>query len=200
MQSAFRFTLLFFLGLVTLPGCANENESADKLREAKEQEEQKLISSMAVKHDAVRGWEDNLASGLTLPIQDALLRSDGRPVVVEVFLVDLFRHKTHYYVVFDSDLDSVACPLRWNLECNSDVAAQLLANKAEFYTSLWIVVQVSEVDKALIKAGAEENEYDMDRADWGSVETDDTILISGKLIAFLITNGPGGTSTYDEMK
>jgi hypothetical protein len=200
MQSAFRFTLLIFLGLVTLSGCANENESADKLREAKEQEEQKLISSMAVKHDAVRGWEDKLASGLTLPIQDALLRSDGRPVVAEVLLVDLFRDKTRYYAVFDSYLDSLAGPLRWILECNSDVAAQLLANKAEFYTSLWIVAQVSGVDKDLFQVSAEEDENDMDQVDWGSVGTGDTILIRGKLVAFLISNATEGTVTYDETK
>ena len=155
---------LYLLSLVLcsliLSGCGNPNVSrtsksaADSKKDAQKSvwdlKRTEVISRLESKHNAVASWDSALSNQVyTAEIQDALVRVDHKPVVVDGTLKDVIKKKGKYLLVMEyvnvnkyyTDGD-----LEFELECSDEYAKQFMSDSHD--TNYVIVASIAIVEKS----------------------------------------------------
>lgn len=183
MYARVMFVALLCAPLLSLSGCRSKDEGKEAKAQAEKREGQvRAISQMAANHNAVKDWGEGLPSEwsslgvLTIHLQDALLRKDGRPVLLDVNLTDIRREGARYVADFTIDrlTGSAALPLMEVVVLCSSEQADRLSRKPEYasLSDFAIVVRVSAVDPSTVFIG----KY---------MERDRQVTVKGELVDFL---------------
>lgn len=164
-----------------------------KVEEEKANAEKKLkiernISDMVVQFDAVADWrssfdeKDILEPIYTIHIQEALLKTNGRPILFYASVDDVLKREKQHIVRFVNWLD-IGLTIYFELQCNEDQTKRLLEIPTEFFLDEFAVIaQIEEVRKPefAVRAyarGSEEAEIE--------VESSDIFIATGKCLDFL---------------
>ena len=177
MYARIMLVALLCAPLLILSGCRSKDEGKEAKAQAEKREGQvRAISQMAASHNAVKDWGEGLPSALTIHLQDALLRKDGRPVLLDVNLTDIRREGARYVADFTIDrlTGSAALPLMEVVVLCSSEQADRLSRKPEYasLSDFAIVVRVSAVEASTVFIG----KY---------MERDRQVTVKGELVDFL---------------
>jgi len=114
---------------------------------------EQAISSMVAKYNAVTDWKKNfnnesvlLGKIYTVQVEDALIRSDNRPILFFAFVEDVQRQGNKYYVHFWNWYE-LGPDIRFVLECNSKQAKKILEQKTDFFEKYAVVALISTLQK-----------------------------------------------------
>jgi len=110
--------------------CADKQAEEQRLKESRQRER---VLALAARHNTVSGWHEALVDGrvplFTVTLENALMKTDGRPVLLaESMLEDISLRDGHYYVEL-SATELYMGEVRFLLECPSEIATALLARK-----------------------------------------------------------------------
>jgi len=114
---------------------------------------EQTISNMVPTHNAVTDWKKNfdkksafLGQIYTVQVEDALIRSDGRPVLFFASVDDVTRQGNKYYVHFRNwfDLDP---DIRFVLECDSEQVKKIMSQKVDLFGQYAVVALISSLQR-----------------------------------------------------
>lgn len=186
------------LNMVTSKRSKVEVEKINAMKKLKIEQD---ISEMVDKYDAVTDWEsifdekNTFKPVYTIQIQDALLKTNGRPILFYASVVDILRRDNQHIVLFENwawlDVEpwfTLKPTIYFELQCNEELTKKLLDTPLTLPplfgagSKLAVVAQIEEVRKHefALKAyprGDEEVEID--------VEASDIFIAIGKCLDFL---------------
>jgi hypothetical protein len=141
------------------------------------------IAQMISKHQAVQHWEGDVKESgrvFAVNVQEAMVRSDGRPILLIERIDDLVKEGDKYYLNFESI--TYTHDIYFTLECDAEQANNLLSQPSSPSDEYAIIAHVSSVRKLKFNISAspqstEEAEIDLD--------TSDALTAEGKCLALL---------------
>lgn len=129
-----------------------------KAEEEKEEVEKKIqieqtISNMVARHNAVTDWNKNFYEGDTLlrhtytvQVEDALIRNDGRPVLLFGSVDDVIRQGNKYYVHFQNVLYQ-GPDIHFVLECDSEQVKKIMGHMAGLFNQYAVVALIQSLQR-----------------------------------------------------
>lgn len=148
--------LVVIFGLVS----RNNSEKQEKAEEQKLEQEKRIqtantVSAMAEKYNAVTDWKDNfkgrfsfLDSTYTIELQDAIVKTDGRPILFFSGLNDIVQKDGKYYLYFGDLFGGFSGPdILFILEATPDLIKEIIAHKHNCLENYAVISQIKEVEK-----------------------------------------------------
>ncbi len=157
------------------------NEISDKrskVQKKKVETEKRLqteasVADMAAKHNAVTNWEQSFdkkdllglfKSTYTVEVEDALVRTDHRPIMLFASVADVGRETNNYSVHFYNWFGAIlSADIHFVLDCTPDQVKEIMLHRTGLFEKYAIIAQVSEVKKVKLRATV-------------SAETDEVVL------------------------
>lgn len=142
--------LMLFVAVVLLVTSCNSEVAREKEEEARrEAGRTKLKNDLAAKFGASTDWDKNLKDRLmpySIDVEEALIRSDKRPILVEAFVEDVTRDKEKYV----ARLSYLEPPkIYFFLDCTPELATKLRSR--EGFDRVAVIASISSVRKPNIK-------------------------------------------------
>lgn len=149
-------TIVVAVGLLTHHEARERRKQADQaeIERRQQQEVANAIRALVRSHHADATWEnsicspDFLASVLTSELQDALIGSERRPVLISGSLTDAREEAGQQILSFSSSLHCRDARLRVELESNADLKAQVLARRSEGLPYYAIIAEIASVERS----------------------------------------------------
>lgn len=155
----------------------NEKLETKQHGETKQHDETKnIVSVMIAKHNAVADWRKSLGKKkrslfdhiYTIEIQDALIKTDGRPILFFGGANDIVRKDDKYTVYFNNWLGSlIGADVHFILECTPDQINKIMSQSTDFFGNYAVISQIREVKKVRFQLTAQSldsEEVDVDFA------------------------------------
>jgi hypothetical protein len=137
---------IIFVGLVIYVSSCNEGPNKADINKAEEKrwdQFNKDAIEMAIKYNAIYGWEDKIFSYFlySIDLEDILTPKDGCPVLIKVaFVMDIVRLNNKYNVLFDGRIHGRRVSIQ--LEATPDQVEALKKHRREYVA---IIAQISSV-------------------------------------------------------
>ena len=159
---------------------ARERHRAERTQKAKE-----MVAEAVERRGAIANWNQKLPSlpsaPLSVEVEEAVVRNDGKPILVDGLLEDIARRDNRFYLYVD-DIDS---SIHFILECDTDTVRHLREHRDSYY-QISVIAQVNSVGKAELelKSGAKTTEDDAPvEIDWSSL-----FLARGKCVEVVFSD------------
>ncbi len=132
----------------------------EKVETEKHLQSEKSVADMVAKHNAVTDWKQNLNkngeffwdSVYTIEIEEALIRSDGQPILFFCGVNDIVRKEDKYLVYFSNLFDFlIPADIHFVLDCTPDQVKEIMLNRADLFEKYAVIARISEVKKATLK-------------------------------------------------
>jgi len=131
----------------------HSNVKKEKAEVEKKIQIEQTISNMVARHNAVTDWKKNfnekstlLGRIYTVQVEDALIRSDGRPVLFFASVDDVTRIGNKYYVHFHNWFD-LSPEIRFVLECDSEQVKKIMGQITDFFEQYAVVALISSLQR-----------------------------------------------------
>ena len=204
--------LVMIVVAITLSSCDSDSseEAAQEERKHKIAEE---VQELCSKHNAVKDWKQRIGKKdfgehiYTIEIEDALIGTDGRPILLTASIHDIVRESDKYLVYFSrgsilsfflasaSDLDFLlSFDVHFVLECTADQVKEIIHNPAAMLDYYAVIAQISKVEKVRFKL---EGKYGSNEDVTVNLETADVFIAKGKCLDLLFVSDE---STLDKNK
>ncbi|MBZ5551358.1 MAG: hypothetical protein LAO21_01465 [Acidobacteriia bacterium] len=169
-------SLFCLVCLITITGCSKpETKISDKEKNRKIAEK---LSYFNQKYNAVIDWHKDITwPSLTIDLQKALNRRDGRPCVFTVYLEDVFYRSASYWAVFSDPYDPPPFFLVVELSDEQYESARKLP--LAWFTKYLVVSTITNIEKPLFSPEATTKEGGMPEV---TLTTSDTVVIWGKFV------------------
>ena len=161
-----RHWIVTFLLVSSLLGACDRQERAAQDAAHKVAARSKAIAELASRYRADVAWrkpfEDysRLRRTYTYELQEALIRADGRPVVLVGPIDDIIRLDDGQYEVRSHERLGVGPQLYLQLACTKDQVGSLLSTAPELLDEYAFVAKVSRLSAPRLRAGAERDATD----------------------------------------
>lgn len=135
------------MGAITLSGCDGDSSEEATPKAAQVEKERKIteeVQALCSKHNAVRDWGESRLFPYTIDVQDALIRTDGRPVLFFARVTDVTKKADKYSVHFEA---SFVPTIHLFLDCTSDQIKQLMLQRKDWPEFYAVIATVSEVNR-----------------------------------------------------
>jgi len=137
-----------------ISSCRSATQKEKAETEKKVQIEQN-ISGMVARHNAVIGWEEifnveDIVTGqvYTLQVEDALVRKDGRPILLFGSVSDIVRRNNEYFVHFKKGVLDFSIPdIYFALKLNAEQIKKIIGQKTEIFDRYAIVATITSVQR-----------------------------------------------------
>lgn len=182
------------------PDSNNRNKAGKQdMESAKKFQLTPQVQELCSKYNAVTDWKQRIGKKgfgehtYTIEVKDALIRTDGRPILFTYPVYDIVRESDKYLVCFSvsmldaifsgvvSDIDFfLSCDVHFVLDCTADQVKQIMNHSAGCYA---VIAQISEVEKV---------RFELSSGDSGEkvrVETSDVFMAKGKCLDLLLVVG-----------
>lgn len=136
-------------------------EEKQELKDEKQLKTERSVADMAAKHNAVIDWRNGFDTndlGLfrptyTIEVEDALIRTDGRPIMFFAAVVDVARETNKYSVHFHNffDLFSRNGNIHFVLDCTLEQIKEILLHQPNKLEKYAVITRISEVKKVKLK-------------------------------------------------
>jgi hypothetical protein len=133
-----------------------------------------FVADMIVKHNAVTNWERSFdkkdSLGLfepiyTVEVEDALVRTDQRPIIFFASVADVERETNKYSVHFHNRYDAmlsdigplygrIIADIHFVLDCTQEQFKEIMLHRGGLFEKYAVIAQISEVKKVKLKATA----------------------------------------------
>jgi len=132
----------------------------EKVKTEKHLQSEKSVADMVAKHNAVTDWKQNLNkkgrgffadSVYTIEIEEALIRTDGRPILFFSQIEDIGK-KSDKYIVYFANLFGFmsSVNVHFILDCTPEQFEKIMLHPRLFENHA-VIAQVSEVKKVKLK-------------------------------------------------
>jgi len=184
--------------LLLTPDSSNRNKAGKQDTEsAKKIQLAPQVQELCSKYNAVADWKQRIGKKgfgehtYTIEIEDALIRTEGRPILFTYPVYDIVRESDKYLVYFSvgSTMESIfhavasgldfflSCDVHFVLDCTSDQVKQIINHPAGRYA---VIAQISEVEKIRFELSSGESGEKV------HVETSDVFMAKGKCLELLL--------------
>ncbi|HUW17818.1 MAG TPA: hypothetical protein VMW16_00780 [Sedimentisphaerales bacterium] len=160
----FTFTVVM-VTLLLLSACDTDKPDEDKAeQEAAQLEEtaktRQEIEAMCAKYNAARDWGESWRHTLddaselmffplyTIEVEEALVRTDGRPIALIADVVDVMKEENGYSVQFGElwfNRHSPANDIRFILDCTSEQVDSIIRNRKNWLAHYAVIARISDV-------------------------------------------------------
>lgn len=173
-----------------IASCGRSKQDKEKVETEKKIQTERLIAGMVARHNAVTDWNKNLEKKAdelkdlyTIEVEEALIRSDGRPVLFFSSVDDIIREKNKHFVHFSKWLGLLSPDIRFVLECDSDQVKKILSQTERgFLAEYAVVAVVSSIQRPKFDVKAQS----MDSGEPGIVvEYSDIFIAQGRCLELL---------------
>ena len=147
---------IFFLVMVLTSCGKGKTKTSAEQHEQKEKEIQQKVIAVAATHNAIADWkaalpDKSLTGAYSIQVENALGRSDKRPVAVRAYLEDIVRRDGRLFLEF-SDWDE----LYLTLEATPETVQQVLKeNPSNFFAEYVVIAEVQSVQRPTFQIAAE---------------------------------------------
>lgn len=180
--------------VITLSSCDSDSpEEAAKVEQKHKitEEVQKLCSQ----YNAVTDWKQHIDKKgfgehtYTIEVEDALIRTDGRPILFYGSIHDVVRKPDKYLVYFGSGWGTLlrnpffgvfGCDIHFVLDCTPSQVEQIMRHPASGFDDYAVIAQISEVEKIRFELSSGESGEKV------HVETSDVFMVKGKCLDLLL--------------
>ena len=180
---------------------SNHNKAGKQDTEsAKKFQLEPQVKELCSKYNAVTDWKQRIGKKefgehtYTIEVEDALIRTDGRPILFNYGVYDIVRESDNYLVYFSvfstikamnhaiaSGLDFfLSCDVHFVLDCTADQVKQIINHPTGCYA---VIAQISEVEKVRFKLEGYSGKYEDVGVDLG---TSDVFMAKGKCLDLLL--------------
>jgi hypothetical protein len=146
----FLLVLVAVLGYWLISGGLQHLSSVAQVQKeklAKEEEErikaERSIADMAKRNKAVAAWPE--AFEYTIDVQDALIRTDNRPIVFLARIKDVVRASSNNYVCFEGVSDPPE--IQFILDCRSDQIERIMQHRTDSMEHYAVVARISDLKR-----------------------------------------------------
>jgi len=145
-------TVLVIVLALLLSACKSEVDRAKEEQARREARQTQIKQELAAKFGAIPDWNARFEKRLTtytVDVQEALIRSDKKPILIEAFIEDITQENNTYV----ARLHNVESPtIHFVLECTAELATKLRSR--EGLDDVAVIASISSVTKAAIKLEA----------------------------------------------
>lgn len=183
---------------IILNGCDSDTPKKTT-QQAKEDETPEEVKKLCSQYDAVTDWEEYLSKKAygqhtyTIEVEDALIRSDGRPILFHCVVDDIVRESDKYVVYWSAGFGSSAWILsraiftpdfRFVLDCTPSQIEKLKRQSAGTFDYYAVIAQISEVEKIRFEVTGRSSRDEDSVYEQVSInlETSDTFIAKGKCL------------------
>jgi len=207
MKKLLLVVLILFMALI---GCDSDspNETTQSKKEKKRAEKKRRtthqVQELCSKYNAVTNWDkdfyDDNFSFYTLDVQKALIRVDGRPVLIFAGVEDVIKRVNKYSVRFFAYYPPTLRSLDLILDCTSNQVDKIVSHPPS--SSLFrlddyaVIAQISEVEKLKFALRAYAQGYDYAEVD---VEAPNRFIATGSCLD-LIFVGDYSSQDFSQKK
>ena len=196
-MKAKKYWVLVIIMVVTtiLSGCDNDSPE-EATKEEKKHQIQKNVQKLCSQYDAITDWRQNIdkkGSGeytYTIEVEDALIRTDGRPILFYGVPHDIVKETDKYLVYWDYGWGTLlrrtryfgflGCNIDFVLDCTPSQVEQIMHHPASGFDDYAVIAQISEVEKIRYELSSGENGEKV------HVETSDVFMVKGKCLDLLL--------------
>lgn len=133
-------------------------EEKQELKDEKQLQIEKSITDIVTKYNAVTDWKDKNSFSLSEPtytveVEDALVRTDDRPIKFFAAVEDVVKEANRYSVYFHNWIDVLlSADIHFVLDCTPDQVNEIMLNPRALFESNYVVIaKVSEIKKVKLK-------------------------------------------------
>jgi len=182
---------------IILNGCDSDS-SEEVAQEEKKHKITEEVKRLCSQYDAVTNWKqhfDKKGFGehtYTIEVKDALIRTDGRPILFYGVAHDIVRESDKYLVYWgygwaslfrDPFLDVLGCDIHFVLDCTLSQVEEIMHHSASSFDDYAVIAQISEVEKIRFELSSGESGEKV------HVETSDVFMAKGKCLDLLLVVG-----------
>ena len=149
----------------------------EKLETKQHVETKNIVSAMIAKHNAVADWRKSLGEkgmldyAYTIEIQDALIKTDGRPILFFGGANDIVRKNDKYMVYFSNWDGPLTCAdVHFILDCTPDQINKIMSQPTDFLENYAVISQIGGVKKVRLQLTAKS--HDSEEVDSEEVDVD----------------------------
>jgi len=128
------------------------NTVREKQRSQQQQRATDAVKTAVARHGAIVGWEErfakNVSEPLSIQLDDALVQTGGKPILVEGFVEDVSR-RGETYLINITDWHVGGASVHFVLECDA-ATARRLTSKWSGFLEISAVAKIVSVDKGII--------------------------------------------------
>lgn len=166
-----------------------DRDNADKVVKKDKQSEKdsqivREVQELCSKYNAVTNWRQNSDANdlfqemYTIQVEDALIRTDNRPILFYGSVKDIVRESDKYLVYFgsgglaqllslsgsglDSILNLLYPEIYFVLNCTPDQVEKILLKSAGYFEYYAVIAKIGEVKKVRFKLSADVGEHEED--------------------------------------
>ena len=181
-----------------LSGCDSDTPKKTAQKKYETPEEVKRLCSQ---YNAVTDWKQHFhkkAFGqhtYTVEVEDALIRTDGRPILFYGVADDIVKESDKYVVYWSAGFASLLRgsdtildlafdrDVRFVLDCTPSQVEKIMDNSVSTFDDYAVIARISEVEKIRFKLSSGENGEKV------RVETSDVFMAKGKCLDLLFVVG-----------
>lgn len=149
-------------------------EKRSKLKEQKLETEKNIqtkniVSGMIAKHNAITDWRKGLGReqpislehAYTIEVEDALIKTNGRPILFFGGINDIVSKEDKYLVYFSNWFDSItSADVHFILDCTPDQVNKIRSQPTELFENWAVISQITEVKRIRFDLIAESSSSD----------------------------------------
>lgn len=170
---------LVVMSALTFAACKSEVARQREEQASRETRRTETKKELATKFGAISDWKATFGKRLpshTIDLQEALIRSDKKPILVEAFVQDITRENDRYI----AHLSPWELPeIELFLECTTELAAKL---RSKDTLRVAVIVSISSVRKPAIKLEASPPD-DPEDSPTIEVTSSEVFIAKGSLLA-----------------
>jgi hypothetical protein len=147
---------------------------------------EKSIAEMAKRNNAIVNWQNafdtNELSTYTIEVQDALIKTDNRPVIFFAPVEDIVKETTKYSVHFYNPFSSFSPVIYFVLDCTPEQIGKIISHRSDLYENYAVIAQISEVKKVRFEVKGYAEIYEEVQLE---LEQSDVFVATGKCLELL---------------
>lgn len=158
MKKVFGIISFIIILLIVITGVATKKPQATKDQELemeKHAEIAKIIYVMVNKYNAITDWGKRFEGRIgsfdttyTIEVQDAIVKTDGRPILFFNHLNDVVKKGEKYFLYFGDEFGvEEGANIHFILECTPGQAEKIMVQSKEVFDNYAVVGQITEVKK-----------------------------------------------------
>lgn len=165
-----------------------DTESAKKFQLALQ------VQELCSKYNAVTDWKQLIGTKdfgehtYTIEIEDALIRTDSRPILFYGLANDIVRESDKYLVYWDRGMGALlrdslfvvfGCDIHFVLDCTPNQVEQIIQRPAGYFDCYAVIAQISEVEKIRFELSSDKSGEKV------HVKTSDVFMAKGRCLDLL---------------